>query len=274
MNIKLNDYSISNKSKFILIAGPCVIENEKMIMETAEFMKKVTEELDIFYIFKSSYDKANRSSIDSFRGPGIEKGLKILEKVKDRFELPIITDVHSPQQAKQAGDIVDIIQIPAFLSRQTDLIVSAANTKKILNIKKGQFLAPWDMKKVVEKAVDSGNKKIMITERGTCFGYNNLVSDLTALEIMKNFNYPIIFDSTHSVQKPGGLGDSSGGNREFVYPLSKAALSIGISGLFMEVHKNPKKALSDGPNMVYLKDIKKMLKRFKKIDNLIKEEDL
>jgi len=274
MDIKLKNKKISNENSFFLIAGPCVIENEKMIMETAEYMKKVTDELDIFYVFKSSYDKANRSSINSFRGPGIEKGLRILEKVKKRFDLPILTDVHTPKQAKIAADIVDIIQIPAFLSRQTDLLVTAAKTGKIINIKKGQFLAPWDMEKVIEKVESVNNKKIILTERGACFGYNNLVSDLTSLVIMKNLKYPVVFDSTHSVQRPGGLGDRSGGNREMAYPLSKAALSIGISGLFMEVHPNPKEAKSDGPNMLFLKDIKEILLNLNKIDTLIKKESI
>lgn len=274
MDIKLKNKKISNENPFFLIAGPCVIENEKMIMETAEYMKKVTDELDIFYVFKSSYDKANRSSINSFRGPGIEKGLRILEKVKKRFDLPILTDVHSPKQAKIAADIVDIIQIPAFLSRQTDLLVTAAKTGKIINIKKGQFLAPWDMEKVIEKVESVNNKKIILTERGACFGYNNLVSDLTSLVIMKNLKYPVVFDSTHSVQRPGGLGDRSGGNREMAYPLSKAALSIGISGLFMEVHPNPEEAKSDGPNMLFLKDIKEILLNLNKIDTLIKKENI
>jgi len=274
MDIKLKNKKISNENSFFFIAGPCVIENEKMIMETAEYMKKVTDELDIFYVFKSSYDKANRSSINSFRGPGIEKGLRILEKVKKRFDLPILTDVHTPKQAKIAADIVDIIQIPAFLSRQTDLLVTAAKTGKIINIKKGQFLAPWDMEKVIEKVESVNNKKIILTERGACFGYNNLVSDLTSLVIMKNLKYPVVFDSTHSVQRPGGLGDRSGGNREMAYPLSKAALSIGISGLFMEVHPNPKEAKSDGPNMLFLKDIKEILLNLNKIDTLIKKESI
>ncbi len=274
MDIKLKNKKISNENPFFLIAGPCVIENEKMIMETAEYMKKVTDELDIFYVFKSSYDKANRSSINSFRGPGIEKGLRILEKVKKRFDLPILTDVHSPKQAKIAADIVDIIQIPAFLSRQTDLLVTAAKTGKIINIKKGQFLAPWDMEKVIEKVESVNNKKIILTERGACFGYNNLVSDLTSLVIMKNLKYPVVFDSTHSVQRPGGLGDRSGGNREMAYPLSKSALSIGISGLFMEVHPNPEEAKSDGPNMLFLKDIKEILLNLSKIDTLIKKESI
>jgi len=274
MDIKLKNKKISNENPFFLIAGPCVIENEKMIMETAEYMKKVTDELDIFYVFKSSYDKANRSSINSFRGPGIEKGLRILEKVKKRFDLPILTDVHTPKQAKIAADIVDIIQIPAFLSRQTDLLVTAAKTGKIINIKKGQFLAPWDMEKVIEKVESVNNKKIILTERGACFGYNNLVSDLTSLVIMKNLKYPVVFDSTHSVQRPGGLGDRSGGNREMAYPLSKSALSIGISGLFMEVHPNPEEAKSDGPNMLFLKDIKEILLNLSKIDTLIKKESI
>ncbi|TYB31666.1 MAG: 3-deoxy-8-phosphooctulonate synthase [Candidatus Mcinerneyibacterium aminivorans] len=274
MEIKLKNYNISNDNKFFLIGGPCVIEDEKMIMETAEKLKKITEELDIFFVFKSSYDKANRSSIKSFRGPGINKGLKILEKVKNQLDLPILTDVHSPQQAKIASDVVDIIQIPAFLSRQTDLVVEAAKTGKIVNIKKGQFLAPWDMEKVLNKALASGTKNVILTERGACFGYNNLISDMTALEVMKNFGYPVVFDATHSVQKPGGLGDRTGGNREFVYPLAKSALSIGISGLFMEIHPEPKKAKSDGPNMVRLDDVKEMLNNLKKLDNLIKEEKI
>ena len=274
MEIKLKNYSVSNENKFFLIAGPCVIENEKLVMDVAEFMKKLTEKLGIFYVFKASYDKANRSSIDSFRGPGIEKGLKVLEKVKKEFNLPILTDVHTSEEAKQAADVVDILQIPAFLSRQTDLIVDSAKTGAIVNIKKGQFLAPWDMNSVIKKAESTGNKNIMLTERGVSFGYNTLITDIRALEIMKRTGYPVIFDATHSVQQPGGLGDKSGGQREFVYPLAKAALSVGIAGIFMEVHPEPEKGLSDAANMIALNDMERYLKAFLKLDNLIKEEQI
>lgn len=236
-----------------------------MILDIAGKMKEITERLGIDYYFKASFDKANRTSISSFRGPGIEEGMRILKEVKDKFGLRIATDIHEPWQAKKAAEVADIIQIPAFLCRQTDLLVAAAQTGKIINIKKAQFLAPWDMRNVVNKVKESGNEKLMLCERGTSFGYNTLVVDMTGIVEMKKLGYPVVFDATHSVQKPGGKGDATGGNREFVEPLAKAALSVGADWLFMEVHPDPDHALSDGPNMVKLADLEEMLKRLIKV---------
>jgi len=254
---------------FKLIAGPCVIEDETMVMLVAEQMKRVTEELRIPYTFKASFDKANRTSITGYRGPGIEKGMRILENVHRELELPICTDIHEPWQAAVAAEVCDIIQIPAFLCRQTDLLVAAAKTGKCINIKKAQFLAPWDMKNCVEKVRQSGNDNIMLCERGTTFGYNTLVVDMTGLRVMKGFGVPVIFDATHSVQKPGGNGTSTGGNREFVEYLAKAAIAVGADGLFVETHPDPDHAKSDGPNMVRLDDMKMMLEKVQRIYNVL-----
>ena len=252
-------------SNFILIAGPCVIESEENVMFIAERLKKISQKLDLDYYFKASFDKANRTSINSYRGPGIEKGLAILKKVKNTYGLKICTDIHEPWQAKQVADVVDIIQIPAFLCRQTDLLVAAAKTGKIINVKKAQFLAPWDMGNVIKKLEETGNKNIFLCERGTTFGYNTLVVDMTGIYEMKKFGYPVIFDATHSVQKPGGKGFSTGGNREYVEPLAKAAVAAGADALFFEVHPNPEKALSDGPNIVKLDDFEGLLERVIKV---------
>lgn len=250
---------------FQLIAGPCVIESEEMVLSIAEQMKKITDELGIPYTFKASFDKANRTSINSFRGPGLEKGLEILQKVKDVYSLPICTDIHEAWQAEPVSKVADIIQIPAFLCRQTDLLVAAAKTGKCINIKKAQFLAPWDMKNCVEKVRQSGNNNVMLCERGTSFGYNTLVVDMTGLRVMKEFEVPVIFDATHSVQKPGGNGSSTGGNRQYVEYLAKAAIAVGVDGLFMETHPDPDNAKSDGPNMVPLGDMKELLIKLKKV---------
>lgn len=250
---------------FRLIAGPCVIESEEMLMHTAEKMKKITDKLGIPYTFKASFDKANRTSINSKRGPGIDEGLRLLQKVKDSFDLPVATDIHEAWQAKPVGEVCDIVQIPAFLCRQTDLLVAAAKTGKCVNIKKAQFLAPWDMKNCLQKVKESGNDNIMLCERGTCFGYNNLVVDMTGLVEMKKFGYPVIFDATHSVQKPGGNGNSTGGNREYVEYLAKAAVAVGVDGLFMETHPNPDMAWSDGPNMVKLDEMELLLNKLIKV---------
>ncbi len=244
---------------FQLIAGPCVIESEEMVLFTAGKMKKIADELKIPYTFKASFDKANRTSINSFRGPGIEKGLEILQKVKDIYGLPVCTDIHEPWQAEKAAQVADILQIPAFLCRQTDLLVAAAKTGRCINIKKAQFLAPWDMKNCLEKVRQSGNDNVMLCERGTSFGYNTLVVDMTGLRVMKEFGVPVIFDATHSVQKPGGNGTSTGGNRKYVEYLAKAAIASGADGLFMETHQEPDKAKSDGPNMVPLSEMKELL---------------
>lgn len=256
---------------FTLIAGPCVIESEELVMTVAAHMKEVADGLGIPYTFKASFDKANRTSIHSFRGPGIKRGLEILEKVKNTFDLPVCTDIHEPWQAAQAAEVCDTLQIPAFLCRQTDLLVAAAKTGKCINIKKAQFLAPWDMKNCVEKVRESGNENVMLCERGTTFGYNTLVVDMTGLRVMKEFGVPVLFDATHSVQKPGGKGTSTGGNREFVEYLAKAAIAVGVDGLFMETHPDPDHALSDGPNMVPLGEMRTLLTKLQRVYNAVQE---
>ena len=257
---------------FQLIAGPCVIESEEQVLSIAQQMKNITEHLGIPYTFKASFDKANRTSIDGFRGPGVEEGLRILKKVKTTVGLPICTDIHEPWQAEPVADVADILQIPAFLCRQTDLLVAAAKTGKCVNIKKAQFLAPWDMKNCLEKVRQSGNQNVMLCERGTSFGYNTLVVDMTGLRVMKEFGVPVIFDATHSVQKPGGNGTSTGGNREYVEYLAKAAVAVGVDGLFMETHPNPDHAKSDGPNMVPLDEMETLLKKLKLVYRAVHAE--
>lgn len=252
-------------SKFILIAGPCVIESEEIVMLVAETVKGIAERLDLDYYFKASFDKANRTSISAYRGPGIEEGLKILKKVKDTYGLKIATDIHEPWQAEKAAEVADIIQIPAFLCRQTDLLLAVAKTGKLINVKKAQFLAPWDMQNVVKKIEESGNNNIMLCERGTSFGYNTLVVDMTGIVEMKKFGYPVVMDATHSVQKPGGKGNATGGNRAYVEPLAKAAIAAGADALFFEVHPDPDNAKSDGPNMVKLSEFENLLKRVIKV---------
>ena len=258
-----------DKRKLMLIAGPCVIESEEVVMSVAKRIKEITDKLGVNYYFKASFDKANRTSINSFRGPGLEEGLRILKKVRDTYGLRIATDIHESYQADEISKVCDIIQIPAFLCRQTDLLVAAAKTGKLINVKKAQFLAPWDMKNVVEKIKHTGNKNIMLCERGTTFGYNTLVVDMTSLLEMKKFGYPVVFDATHSVQKPGGKGNSTGGNREYVEHLAKAALAVGADALFMEVHPDPDNALSDGPNMVKLDDFEHLLNKLIKIYDVV-----
>ncbi|WP_113928354.1 3-deoxy-8-phosphooctulonate synthase [Bacillus sp. P14.5] len=271
-SIQLNNkVTFGGNNPFVLIAGPCMIESEKLVMETAEKIKEITTKLNVPFVFKGSFDKANRSSIHSERGPGIEKGLEILAKVKREFDLPVTSDIHDASQAREAGEVLDIIQIPAFLCRQTDLLVAAANTGKVINVKKGQFLAPWDMKNVVVKLKESGNGKILLTERGSTFGYNNLVVDMRSLPTMREFDVPVVFDATHSVQIPGGNGTSTGGKREFVPYLSRAAVAVGIDALFTEVHPDPDNAFSDGPNMLYLDKLEEFLKPVVEIDRLVKE---
>lgn len=254
-----------------LLAGPCVIENEECVSEIAMELKKISQELGFDFYFKASFDKANRSSIESYRGPGIDEGMKILKKIKDELDLKIVTDIHEPWQAEIVANVVDIIQIPAFLCRQTDLLTEAAKTQKIINIKKAQFLAPWDMQNVVKKICNINNN-IMLTERGTCFGYNNLVVDMTSLVELRKLGYPVIFDATHSVQKPGGLGKVTGGKREYAKYLLYAATAVGIDGVFIETHPSPDTALSDGSNMIALSDVKRILQKVKKISNLEEEE--
>lgn len=256
---------------FHLIAGPCVIESEEMVLSIAGEMKRITDELGIPYIFKASFDKANRTSIHSFRGPGLEEGLRILQKVKDTYGVPICTDIHEPWQAEPAARVADIVQIPAFLCRQTDLLAAAAKTGKCVNIKKAQFLAPWDMGNCVDKVRSCGNSNVMLCERGTTFGYNTLVVDMTGIVEMKKFGCPVVFDATHSVQKPGGKGNATGGNREMVEPLAKAALAAGADHLFMEVHPDPDNAGSDGPNMVKLSEMKPLLEKLQKVYRAVRE---
>ncbi|MDR2395936.1 MAG: 3-deoxy-8-phosphooctulonate synthase [Endomicrobium sp.] len=261
---------LSNSEPLVIIAGPCVIESENHAFKMAVSLKKITSQLKIPFVFKSSYDKANRSSVQSYRGPGIEEGLKILAKIKKELKIPVITDVHLPQQAARVAEFVDFLQVPAFLSRQTDLIKACAVTGKPVNVKKGQFLAPEDMFNVIKKFEKFGNNQVSLTERGASFGYHNLVVDFRGLEIMKNTKYPVIFDATHSVQFPGGGGTYTAGNREFIVPLSKAATALGISALFIEVHDNPNKAFSDGANSLDLKDFKEFIKAIKAIDKVAK----
>ena len=267
--IKLRDFEIGG-DKLTILAGPCAIENQDILDQTAKGLKKITQELDINFVFKSSFDKANRSSLTSFRGPGLEKGLEMLQSVKDKYNLPIVTDIHEPNQAKAVSQVADIIQIPAFLCRQTDLLVAAGKTDKIINIKKGQFLAPEQMKSLIKKVEDSGNKNIMVTDRGTTFGYNNLVVDFRSIPIMEEFGYPVVFDATHSVQLPGANGTSSGGDRRFVPTLAKSAMASGADVLFFEIHPEPDKALCDGANMIALKDAEKLFDICNKIFKLVR----
>jgi 2-dehydro-3-deoxyphosphooctonate aldolase (KDO 8-P synthase) len=267
--INVRDILIGDKNPLVLIAGPCVIESEKLCLETAKVISDIAASLKIPYIFKSSFDKANRLSVDSFRGPGIKKGLDILNKVKQKLKLPVLSDIHCQKDIVEAAKVLDIIQIPAFLCRQTDIVVAAAATGKTVNIKKGQFLAPWDILPIIKKIESTGNKSIIITERGFCFGYNNLVTDFRSLQIMREFGYPVIYDATHSVQLPGGQGRSSGGQREFVEGLSRAAVAFGCDGIFLEVHPEPDKALCDGPNMINIAGLKKLLKTVKKLEAAI-----
>ena len=256
-------------NKLMVIAGPCVIESEDTVMIIAERCKGIAERLKIDYCFKASFDKANRTSINSYRGPGIVDGLKILKKVKDTYGLKLCTDIHEPWQAEKVAEVVDIIQIPAFLCRQTDLLIAAANTGKVINVKKAQFLAPWDMSNVVKKIESTGNNKIMLCERGTTFGYNTLVVDMTGIIEMKRLGYPVVFDATHSVQKPGGNGTTTGGNRDYIEPLAKSAIAAGADALFFEVHPSPQNAMSDGPNMVVLDEFEGLLERVIKFYDVI-----
>jgi len=265
-------FDIGGNEKFALIAGPCAIESESMSLMVAEKLKRICEDLNIHFVFKSSFDKANRTSIFSPRGVGITKGLEILQKVKKEFNLPVITDVHECWQCSPVGEVADIIQIPAFLSRQTDLLVAAAQTGKVVNVKKGQFMAPWDMKNIILKLEEVGNKQILLSERGSSFGYNNLVVDMTGLVEMNSYGYPVVFDATHSVQKPSGQGSSTGGNREMVFPLIRAALAVGVDAIFAEVHPDPDHALSDGPNQLRLDSVRDILLKAIEIDKIIKEE--
>ena len=271
--VKINNFIISNNLPITLIAGPCQLENRDHAIFIAEKIKKICEKLKINFIYKTSFDKANRTSHLSKRGLGLDKSLKIFDEIRNTLKIPILTDIHTSEHCEVIKSSVDIIQIPAFLCRQTDLLQSAARTNLVINIKKGQFLAPWDVPNILRK-VESLNQNILLTERGVSFGYNTLISDMRSISIMKKSNYPVIFDATHSVQQPSGKGDQSGGQREFIYDLSKAAVSIGIAGLFLEVHDDPDNAPSDGPNMLKLSDLENFLIKIQKIDNLVKSEKL
>ena len=253
----------------MIIAGPCSMESEALVMQIAETMKKITTKLKLPYVFKSSFDKANRTSIKSWRGPGLDEGLKLLEKVKKEFDIPVLTDIHEISQVKAVGEVCDVLQIPAFLCRQTDLLIAAAETGKVVNVKKGQFLAPWDMKNIVDKLKEAGSEKILLTERGASFGYNTLIVDMTSFPIMRQFGYPVIFDATHSVQQPGGLGNATGGKREMIPHLMRAAVAAGVDGIFMEVHPEPAKGLSDAATMLPLDKVEGMLELVQKINALV-----
>ena len=255
----------------VVMAGPCVIESESICLEVARRMKEICSELGLPYVFKASFDKANRTSLSSFRGPGLEEGLRILKTVKDAVGVPVVTDIHEAGQAEPAAAVVDVLQIPAFLSRQTDLLLAAADTGKVVNVKKGQFLAPDDMKPVLDKLRSAGNDRVMLTERGSSFGYHNLVVDMRGLAIMRGFGVPVVFDCTHAVQLPGGRGGSSGGQREFIAPLSRAAAAVGIDSLFMEVHPNPAEAKSDGPKSIPLAEVENVLRKVAKIHDARRE---
>ena len=265
-----DDIIIGGNNRFALLAGPCAIESEEMTMEVATELKNICTHLEIPFIFKSSFDKANRTAVTSPRGVGIEKGLQILQRVKTELNIPIITDVHESWQCPIVAEVADILQIPAFLCRQTDLLIAAAETGRTINVKKGQFLAPWDMRNIVEKLRSTGNDRIMLCERGSSFGYNNLVVDMTGLVEMRQLGVPIVFDATHSVQKPGGQGNITGGNREMVPHLMRAALAVGVDAIFAEVHPNPDKAFSDAANQLKLSEIEKILRQAIEIDNIIK----
>jgi 2-dehydro-3-deoxyphosphooctonate aldolase (KDO 8-P synthase) len=269
--VRIGKIRIGKGNPLVLIAGPCVIENEEIVFFTAKSLKEICDSLGMALVFKSSYDKANRTSGSSFRGPGIERGLEILNDVREKFSIPILSDVHSVDEVKPASEVLDALQIPAFLCRQTDLILSSSQTGKPVNIKKGQFLSPWDVKNIIEKFTSTGNQNLLITERGTSFGYNNLVVDFRGFPVIQALGYPILFDVTHSLQLPGGRGDSSGGQKEFAPPLARAAVAAGVHGLFVEVHPDPEKALSDASTMIPLGQVKGLLKQTKAIHDMLRE---
>ena len=268
--VKCSSFEIANNHPFTLIAGPCQLESEEHALKISTELKKITNELGINFIYKTSFDKANRTSLKGKRGLGLEKSLPIFDKIRKDVEVPVLTDIHTVEQCSIVASHIDVLQIPAFLCRQTDLLIAAAKTGKIINVKKGQFLAPWDMGNVIKKIEESGNKNILITERGASFGYNTLVSDMRALPIMSEYGFPVVFDATHSVQQPGGMGEKSGGQREFVPYLARAAIAVGVGAVFIETHDDPDNAPSDGPNMVPLNEIKSLLKKLTEIDKIVK----
>ena len=269
-SVQIGKVKIGGGRPIVLIAGPCVIESQIHALKTAEKLKRVTSDANIPFIFKASYDKANRSSIDSFRGPGLIKGLNFLEKIKQELNVPVLSDVHTEEEIEPAAQVLDVLQIPAFLCRQTNMLVKAAKTGRAINVKKGQFMAPWDMKNVVDKLSQSGCKKILLTERGFMFGYNNLVVDMRSLTLMRDLGYPVVFDATHSLQLPGGQGKKSGGQRELIPDLARGAVAVGCDVLFMETHPNPDKAKSDGPNMLKLSQLSELLKQVKTLDRAVR----
>ncbi len=270
-SVKVGGFEIGAGKSLALIAGPCVIEGREAALRHASLIKEVTDRVGIPYIYKSSYDKANRSSLESYRGPGIERGLEILAEVKEKIGVPLLTDVHEKEQVNLVQEVVDVLQIPAFLCRQTDFVIAVAQSGRVINVKKGQFLAPLDMRNVIEKIVSTGTEQVMVTERGVSFGYNHLISDMRSLVVMRELGYPVVFDATHSLQLPGGLGKSSGGERQFIGALARAGVAVGIDAIFMEVHENPDRALSDGPNSLSLRDLEGLLKRLKEIDGIVKD---
>jgi 2-dehydro-3-deoxyphosphooctonate aldolase (KDO 8-P synthase) len=268
--IKINNVAIGGDGPLAVIAGPCVIESRESALRHAAALKDRADRVGVPYIFKSSYDKANRSSLNSFRGLGLDKGLAILAEIKQKIGVPVLTDVHETDQVAAVKEVVDILQIPAFLCRQTDFVVAVARSGKVVNVKKGQFLAPWDMRNVIDKILAAGNEQILVTERGASFGYNNLVSDMRSLVVLREMGYPVVFDATHSLQLPGGLGNASGGERKFIPALSCAGVATGVDALFMEVHENPDQALSDGPNSLALENFEALIRKVKEIDALVK----
>ncbi len=268
--VRVGGFEIGAGKPLAVIAGPCVIEGHDPALRHAEFLKRVTDRVGISFIYKSSYDKANRTAHSSYRGPGLEKGLEILREVKEKIGVPVLTDVHEKEQVDSAKDVADVLQIPAFLCRQTDFVIAVGRSGRVVNVKKGQFLAPWDMRNVVDKIVATGNEQILVTERGVCFGYNNLVSDMRSLAIMRELGYPVVFDATHSLQLPGGLGKASGGERRYIAPLARAGVAAGVDALFMEVHEDPDHALSDGPNSLPLEDFEGLIRTVQEIDAVVK----
>ena len=269
--VKVGSFEIGAGAPLAVIAGPCVIESKESALRHAAALKEAADRVGVPYIFKSSYDKANRSSVDSFRGPGLEEGLEILAAVKAKIGVPVLTDVHEKEQVGPAKEVIDILQIPAFLCRQTDLVVAVAQSGRVVNVKKGQFLAPWDIRNIVEKIVSTGNDQLLITERGVSFGYNNLVSDMRSLVVMRELGYPVVFDATHSLQLPGGLGKASGGERKYIAPLARAGVAVGVDALFVEVHEEPDRALSDGPNSLPLKEFEGLLRVVKQLDAMVND---
>jgi 2-dehydro-3-deoxyphosphooctonate aldolase (KDO 8-P synthase) len=270
-SVRVGGFEIGAGKPLALIAGPCVIEGREAALRHASLLREMTDRVGIPYIYKSSYDKANRSSLESYRGPGIERGLEILAEVKEKIGVPLLTDVHEKEQVGLVQEVVDVLQIPAFLCRQTDFVLAVAQSGKVINVKKGQFLAPWDIRNVIEKIVSTGNEQVMVTERGVSFGYNYLVSDMRSLVVMREFGHPVVFDATHSLQLPGGLGKASGGERQFIGALARAGVAVGIDAIFMEVHEDPDRALSDGPNSISLNELEGLLRRLKEIDGIVKD---